>query len=100
MSNLVDLYNDSDKQRPKESRERIPGGGTDFFDREHRFHDGFKTGREKGDQPQFTEEGLDHYNTDKGELTPPESFDPSFPLHRYTPETPFFNPGEGDSSVT
>ena len=63
-----------EKQRTKESREKIPGGSTDFWDREHKFHDGFKTGREKGDQPQFTEEGLDHYNTEKAELTTPESF--------------------------
>ena len=49
MSNLADLYDSSDKQRPKESREKIPGGSTDFWDREHKFHDGFKTGREKGD---------------------------------------------------
>ncbi|KKM92341.1 hypothetical protein LCGC14_1219360 [marine sediment metagenome] len=97
MSNLTDLYGNSDKKRPKESREKIPGAATDFFDREHKFHDGFKTGRTKGDNPQFTEEGLDHYNTEKDELTPPESFDPSTPLHRYTPDTPFFNPGEGSS---
>lgn len=97
MSNLADLYNSSDKQRPKESREKIPGGGTDFFDREHKFHDGFKTGREKGDKPQFTEEGLDHYNTEKAKLTPPESFNPEFPLHRNTPENPFFDPGQASS---
>ena len=53
MSDLVDLYNSSDKQRVKESRERIPLGETDFFDREHKFHDGFKGGRTQNDKPQF-----------------------------------------------
>lgn len=100
MSDLVDLYNTLDKQRVKESRERIPLQGTDFFDREHKFHDGFQVGFERGDQPRFTKEALDHYNTEVGELTTPESFDPAFPLHRFTPETPFNNPGEGDNSAT
>lgn len=99
MSDIVDLYNTSDKQRVKESRERIPLQGTDFWDREHKFHDGFTVGREQNDKPKFTIEALDHYNTEVNELTPPESFDPSLPLHRYTPENPFNPIGQGDSSA-
>ena len=100
MSDLVDLYNSSDKQRVKESRERIPLVGTDFFDREHKFHDGFKVGRTQNDKPQFTAEAFEFFHTKVTELTPPDSYDPAFPLHRYTPETPFNNPGAGDSAAT
>ncbi len=100
MSELVDLYNTTDKKRPKESREGIPLSETDFWDREHRFHDGFTVGRKKGDEPKFTDKALDHYNTQVNDLTTPESFDPSLPLHRYTPETPFNPTGQGDNSAT
>lgn len=92
MSQLTDLYEGSDKKRPQESNQ-IPGKETDFWDRDHKFSDGFKINRKKGDEPKFTKEALDHYNTKKGDLTPPESFDQAFPLHRYTPENSFFNPG-------
>lgn len=94
MSNLIDLYNTSDKLRPQQSRDRIPLGETDFFDREHVNTDGFTVGQKKLSPTQFTAEGLDGYNTEKNELTPPESFDPTEPLHRYTPENPFYNPGQ------
>lgn len=98
MSNLVDLYNTTDKQRPKESRDRIPLAETDFWDREHNDADGFTVQRRKGDPTQFTEDAQNEYHTDKNELVPPESFNPEFPLHRYTPENPFFNPGQADTS--
>ena len=95
MSNLVDLYNSTDKQRPKESRERIPLQGTDFWDRRHDDADGFTVQQKKGSPTQFTPKGLDGYNTEKNELVAPPSYNNSFPLHRYTPENPFFSPGQG-----
>lgn len=94
MSQLIDLYNSSDKLRPQQSRDRIPLQGTDFFDREHVNADGFTVARKKLSPTEFTAEGLDGYNTEKNELVPPESFNPAEPLHRYTPENPFFNPGQ------
>ena len=94
MSQLTDLYESSEEQRPKESREQIPGGAVDFFDREHAVQKGFKTGQKRGSPSSFTPEAQDQYNKEKDELTPPESFDASKPLHRYTPENSFFSPGQ------
>ena len=97
MSNLVDLYNNSPKQRPAESRQ-IPEKETDFFDRAHEFADGFSTGLKKLSPTEFTARGLDQYNEERSELVPPESFDKSLPLHRYTPETPYNPIGSPDTS--
>lgn len=94
MSNLIDLYNTSDKLRPLQSRTQIPLGETDFFDREHVHADGFNVGQKKLSPTKFTTEGLDGYNTEKNDLVPPESFSPTEPLHRYTPENPFYDPGQ------
>lgn len=91
MSNIVDLYNKSTKPRVVAARQ-IPQEATDFFDREHKIADGFTTGVKKGDETQF--KALDEYDEKVQELTPPESFDPQQPLHRYTPETPFYDPGQ------
>jgi len=98
MSNLVDLYENSDKQRPAESRQ-IPGRETDMWDREHEFSDGFEVGKKKASPTSFKTKALESYDTEKAELTPPESFDTSKPLHRYTPENKFYNPGESDSTA-
>ncbi len=92
MSQLADLYHSSEKQRPKEAR-GIPLRATDFWDREHTFNDGFKPGQDKLDPSRFTPEARDHFNTQRNSLTPPASYDPINPLHRHTPDSPFFNPG-------
>jgi hypothetical protein len=92
MSNLIDLYNKSTKQRIVEARQ-IPGRETDFWDRQHDFSDGFTVGRERGDSSEFNEKGLNRFDSQVTSLVPPESFNPEQPLHRYTPETPFYNPG-------
>jgi len=93
MSQLVDLYNKSPKPRVAEAR-LIPKEATDFFDREHKIADGFTPGEKKGDPTQFTDAAQQEYNAEVGSLTPPASYNPTFPLHRYTPETPFFDPGQ------
>jgi hypothetical protein len=98
MSQLVDLYNTSDKKRPKESRERIPKAETDYFDREHKFSDGFSVEQKRFSPTNYTEAAQDHYQTEVENLTPPQSYDPAEPLHRYTPETPFHDAGAGDTS--
>ena len=97
MSNLVDLYNKTDKLRPADSRERIPREETNFFDVTNENAKGFTTDQEKLSPTQFTDKAQDQYNTEKAELTPPESFNNEFPLHRFTPENPFFTPGEAQS---
>ena len=97
MSNLVDLYNKTDKLRPQDSRERIPLGETNFFDETNQDAKGFSVGQEKLSPTQYTAEAQDKDNTEKDELTPPESFNNEFPLHRFTPENPFFRPGEGQA---
>ena len=93
MSNIIEIYKTFEKLRVKQARE-IPGRETDFFDREHTYADGFTTGRTKGSPTQFTPRGLDHYNEEKSNLTPPESFDATKPLHRYTPENSYYKPGD------
>lgn len=98
MSNLVDLYENSDKQRPAEARQ-IPGRETDMWDREHEFAEGFKTGRSKESPTDYTEKGLNQYSDEKSELVPPESFNSALPLHRYTPENTFYKPGESDTTA-
>ena len=97
MSQLTDLYENSDKQRPAEARQ-IPGRETDMFDREHEFSNGFEVGKKKASPTSFKPKALEEYNTQKADLTPPESFDTSKPLHRYTPENKFYNPGGPDST--
>lgn len=97
MSNLVDLYNKTDKQRPADSRERIPREETNFFDLTKQDAKGFSTGQEKLAPTQYTAQAQDKYNTEKSELTPPESYNNEFPLHRYTPENSFHDPGAPQS---
>lgn len=97
MSNLVDMYNKTDKQRPADSRERIPREETNFFDTTTQDAKGFTAGQEKLDPTQYTAQAQDKYNTEKSELTPPESYNNEFPLHRYTPENSFFDPGAPQS---
>jgi len=99
MSQLVDLYEKSDKPRVAEARQ-IPHKETDMFDREHEFANGFKTGKQQLSPSDYTEKGLDQYSEEKSELTPPPSFNSSEPLHRYTPENSFYNPGAPDKSDT
>ena len=99
MSQLVDLYNKSPDKRPVESRQ-IPGKETDFFDREHEFADGFSTGQKKLSPTEYTQRGLDQYNEERDEMTPPESYDQSIPLHRYTPETPYDPVGNPDNAAS
>jgi len=97
MSQLVDLYNSTKKLRPMEARTLIPGGGTDFFDRDHKFAEGFTVGRDQLSPTEFTEAAQQEYNTEKANFVPPLSYDPATPLHRYTPETPFAPAGQPKS---
>jgi len=95
MSNLTDLYNESSKQRPSEAKQ-IPGQETDMWDVEHTFADGFTSEQKQSSPTEYTNRALDQYNADKAELVLPESFNAELPLHRYTPETPFYDPGAGE----
>lgn len=97
MSNLLDLYNNTDKQRPADSRDKIPLEETNFFDETNEDAKGFTTQQTKLSPTQYTEKAQDKYNTEKDELTPPDTYNNEFPLHRYTPENAFFNPGQGQS---
>jgi len=99
MSDLVDLYNKTQKQRPREARESIPGAATDYFDREHKIADGFTTGKEKGDPTEFKAEAQNEYENEVNELTPPESYNPEFPLHRWTNVNKYDPEGRGDPSI-
>ena len=98
VSILVDLYENSEEQRPAEARQ-IPGRETDMFDREHEFSNGFEVGKKKASPTSFKTKALEEYDTEKADLTPPESFDTSKPLHRYPPENKFYNPGASDTTA-
>ena len=93
MSDILDLYNSSDKQRPKESREKIPRQGVDMFDREKKFARGFIVNKTANSPTDFTEGGLNEYDRQLSDLTPPESFDPSKPLNRWNPVHRYNDPG-------
>ena len=97
MSNLLDLYNKTDKLRPADSRDRIPLEETNFFDETSQDADGFTVDQKQLSPTLYTAKAQDKYNTEKNELTPPDSFDNTFPLHRYTPENAFYRPGESQS---
>ena len=97
MSNLVDLYNKTEKLRPQDSRERIPLEETNFFDETNQDAKGFTVDQKKLSPTQYTEQAQDKYNTEKDELTPPDTYNNEFPLHRYTPENAFHRPGEPQS---
>jgi len=94
MSGLIDLYNKSTKQRVADARQ-IPGQETDMWDQEQEFAAGFKGSKTPHSPTDFTPRALEEYDVSKAELVPPESFNSELPLHQYTPETPFYNPGAG-----
>jgi len=90
---LKERYETSQKQRVTEARE-IPGQETDFFDRQGTVSDGFVTGKEKGDPTDFREDVItQEYEKKVSELSPPESFDPQQPLHRYNPKNRYGEDG-------
>jgi len=94
MSDLKELYETSQAKRPTEAR-GIPGQKTDFFDLEHKVSDGFVPGKKKGDPTDFNEEVIEsEYETQIAELTPPPSFNPEQPLHRYNPKNVYGAPGQ------
>lgn len=98
MSNLVDLYNTTTKKRPQEARDRIPDQEANYFDRERKFSKGFLTGKKKLSPTSYTAQALDHYVTLVNQKTPPESFNPASPFHRYTDVNSFDPTGKGDNS--
>ena len=95
MSNLVDLYNKV-KTNTLEKARAIPKNVVDYFDREHKIAEGFTTGKETRDPTDFIQ--IDKYDKLVEGLTPPDTFDQSKPLHRYTPKNSFYDPGQGSSA--
>ena len=97
MSQLADLYKTSTKPHVVEAR-NAPGQDVNFFDREKAVQGAFKPDEMKGDQTQFSEAAQNEYDKEVSQITPPPSYDPAFPLHRYTEKTPFFAPGQPKSA--
>ena len=91
MSNLIELYKKFQTDRLVKARQ-IPNLVVDYFDREHKVADGFTTQKKTGDPTDFKQ--VQKYEDLRTELTPPESFDASLPLHRYGPENKFYDPGQ------
>ena len=101
MSQLTDLYESSTKPRPTAAR-LIPGQKTDYFDRQGDFSVGYTPELRRGiaGAEQFKTRGLQFYNEEVTSVVIPESFIPTLPdipLHRYTPDVPFYTPGAPQS---
>jgi hypothetical protein len=91
MSNLIDLYQKSQSDRLVKARQ-IPELEVDYFDREHKVADGFTTEKKTLDPTDFKQ--TQKYEDLRQDLTPPESFNASLPLHRYGPERRYYDPGQ------
>lgn len=93
MSDLLDLYKTSTKQHVAEARS-ADKQEVNFFDRQNNVQGAFRQDEKKGDPTQFTPAAQDEYDTEVAKLVPPQSYDPKFPLHEFTPTKPYYNPGK------
>lgn len=95
MSQLVDIYNRSQKLRPVEAKQ-IPTQETDFFDRQHNYQDGWTNFQKKGDPTSWTENALQYYDEELNSMVVPESFvrhESGIPLNQWNPRTKYYQPG-------
>jgi hypothetical protein len=95
MSQLVDIYNRSQRLRPKQARE-IPERTVDFFDRQGNFQQGWTNNQKKGDPTSWTDKALGYYDTELNEMVVPESFvrhEQEIPLNRWNPKIKYYVPG-------
>lgn len=95
MSQLVDLYNRSQKLRPVQAR-TIPGQAVNFFDRQTEFQEGWTNNQKKGDPTSWTSKALEYYDEELAQMVVPESFirhEQGIPLNRWNPRTRYYVPG-------
>ena len=95
MSQLVDLFNNSNKPRVTQARQ-IPGLAVNFIDQTNTFQDEFKNELKPGDPTTYTSRALKYYNEELKNMVIPESFvrsEPDIPLNRYNPDQGYYAPG-------
>ena len=101
MSQLVDLFNSTQKQRPKDARD-IPDRAVNFIDQQNTYQTEFTTKRKQGDPTDFTDVALSYYDKERENMIIPPSFvrqDPDIPLNRYGPDERYYSPGTGKNPV-
>lgn len=103
MSQLVDLYNRSQKLRPVQAKQ-IPGLEVDYFDRQHDFQEGWTNFQKKGDPTSWKEHALKYYSDELSTMVIPESFvrhEQGIPLNQWNPEQKYYVPGRtpGETDV-
>lgn len=102
MSDLVELYNTSQKPRVVDAR-TIPQAVVNFVDQINAWQNEYATNRKPGDSSAFTEKAVEYYDEELKTMVIPPSFVPQgdatqpIPLNRYSPNTPFYNPGRGSN---
>jgi hypothetical protein len=99
MSTLVDLFNNSKKPRPTQSR-TIPDAAVNFFDVQNTYQTEWKNGFKRGDPTTYTDKALAYYDDERTQMVIPPSFIqhlPDIPLNRYSPDTTYYNPGQASS---
>lgn len=98
MSNILDLYQKSAKNRVKEARS-IPDQAVNFIDRDNTFQEGW-TNNQSLRKTTFTDSAMQHYDEERKQMVTPESFQPvedGVPLNRYAPGQGYYNPGAPQS---
>lgn len=103
MSQLLDLYQKSQKLRPTQARE-IPNREVNAIDQQNEFAVGWKNGQKNGDPTLFTKKSLEYYDQELKDMIIPTSFvrhDQDIPLNQWNPKTKYYVPGRspGESSI-
>ena len=95
MSQLVDIYNRSTKLRAEQAK-GIPEQKVDFFDRQHKFQEGWTNNQKKGDPTSWSEGALAYYDDELKDMVTPNSFirhETGIPLNQWNPKIKYFVPG-------
>ena len=94
-TNLLTLYETSDKLRVKEARD-IPGREVNFVDVTNTHHVGWKNYQELR-KTFYTEAALSYYDEARSNIVIPESWSPAaegINLNRWGPGNGYYNPGQ------
>lgn len=97
MSDLLKLYEKTNKLRPTQSKQ-IPELAVNMFDVTGQYQEGFTTFEKAGDPTNFTDKALKHYDTERSQIVIPTNFVPTeqgISLSRWNPDSPYFTTGQG-----
>jgi len=95
MSQLVDIYNRSQKLRAVQAKQ-IPDLAVDYFDQQHQFQEGWTNKQKRGDPTSWKENALKYYDTELSDMVTPESFirhEQGIALNQWNPTQKYFVPG-------